>query len=55
MSLELADILNRQVETGIKRALTLLSPLMIVVLGVMVAFILIALMMGILSINQLAT
>ncbi|PAT31797.1 type II secretion system protein F [Vandammella animalimorsus] len=52
MSLELADILDRQVETGIKRALTLLSPLMIVVLGVMVAFILIALMMGILSINQ---
>ncbi|THU01044.1 type II secretion system F family protein [Lampropedia puyangensis] len=54
MSLELADILNRQVETGIKRALTLLSPLMIVFLGVMVAFILVSLMMGILSINQLA-
>lgn len=54
MSLELADILNRQVETGIKRALTLLSPLMIVFLGIMVAFILVSLMMGILSINQLA-
>lgn len=52
MALELADILNREVETGIKRALTLLSPLMIVVLGVLVAFILVSLMMGILSINQ---
>lgn len=54
MALELSDILNRQVETGIKRALTLLSPLMIVGLGVLVAFILVSLMMGILSINQLA-
>lgn len=53
MALELADILNRQVETGIKRALTLIEPLMILVLGVLVALIIISLMMGVLSVNDL--
>lgn len=53
MAMELADILNRQVETGIKRLLTLLEPLIILVLGVLVAFIVISLMMGILSVNDI--
>lgn len=53
MSMELADILNRQVETGIKRLLTLLEPVIILVLGVLVAFIVISLMMGILSVNDI--
>ncbi len=41
MMLELATILNREVETGIKRALTLVEPVLILVLGVLIAAIII--------------
>ena len=51
---ELADVLNREVETGIKRALTLLEPLLILVLGVLIAAIIVSILLGILSINDLA-
>ena len=51
---ELADVLDRDVETGIRRALTLLEPLMILVLGVMIALIIVSILLGILSINDLA-
>lgn len=54
MMLELAAILNREVETGIKRLLTLVEPLLILVLGVLIAAIIISILMGILSINDLA-
>jgi general secretion pathway protein F len=54
MMLELAAILNREVETGIKRLLTLVEPILILVLGLLIAAIIISILMGILSINDLA-
>lgn len=54
MMLELANLLTREVETGIKRALTLLEPVLILVLGVLVAAIIVSILMGILSVNELA-
>ena len=54
MLLELARIFNTDVETGIKRGLTLLEPLLIIVLGVMIALIIVSILLGILSVNDLA-
>ena len=54
MMIELANILNREVEIGIKRLLTLLEPLLILVLGFLIAGIIISILLGILSINDLA-
>ena len=54
MMLELANILNREVETGIKRALTLIEPLLIIVLGLAIASIIVSILLGILSVNDLA-
>jgi general secretion pathway protein F len=54
MMLELAAILDRQVETGIRRALTLVEPLLIVILGLLIASIIVSILLGILSINDLA-
>ena len=51
---ELADVLDRDVEIGIKRALTLLEPVLILVLGVLIAAIIVSILLGILSINDLA-
>ncbi|MFZ2220700.1 MAG: type II secretion system F family protein [Rhodoferax sp.] len=54
MLLELARIFNRDVETGIKRGLTMLEPLLILVLGMLIASIIVSIMLGILSVNDLA-
>lgn len=54
MMLELANILNRDVETGIRRTLTLIEPMLIIVLGLLIAGIIVSIMLGILSINDLA-
>ena len=54
MLLELARIFNADVETGIKRGLTLLEPLLIIVLGLMIASIIVSILLGILSVNDLA-
>ena len=54
MLLELARIFNRDVETGIKRGLTMLEPLLILVLGLIIASIIVSIMLGILSVNDLA-
>lgn len=54
MMLELANILNREVETGIRRALTLIEPVLIILLGLMIACIIVSILLGILSINDLA-
>lgn len=54
MMLELANILNREVEIGIKRGLTLLEPALILVLGLVVASIIVSILLGILSVNDLA-
>ena len=42
------------VENGIKRALTMLEPLLILVLGVLIAAIIVSILLGILSVNDLA-
>lgn len=54
MLLELARIFNRDVENGIKRGLTLLEPVLILVLGLLIATIIVSIMLGILSVNDLA-
>lgn len=54
MMLQLSDILNREVETSIKRLLTMLEPALILVLGMLIAAIIIAILLGILSVNDLA-
>jgi general secretion pathway protein F len=54
MMLELANIMDREVETGIRRALTLVEPLLIIVLGLLIASIIVSILLGILSINDLA-
>ena len=54
MLLEVARIFNGDVETGIKRGLTLLEPVLILVLGMLIASIIVSIMLGILSVNDLA-
>jgi general secretion pathway protein F len=54
MMIELANILDREVETGIRRSLTLVEPLLIIVLGLLIASIIVSILLGILSINYLA-
>jgi general secretion pathway protein F len=54
MLLELARIFNTDVENGVKRGLTLLEPLLIMVLGIMIASIIVSILLGILSVNDLA-
>lgn len=54
MALELARIFDRDVENGIKRGLTMLEPLLILTLGLLIAGIIVSILLGILSINDLA-
>ena len=54
MMLELSRIFDRDVENAIKRGLTMLEPLLILTLGVLIAAIIVSILMGILSINDLA-
>jgi general secretion pathway protein F len=54
MMIELAQALDREVETRIRRLLTLLEPALIIVLGLAIASIIVSIMLGILSINDLA-
>ena len=54
MMVELSDILNRDVENGMKRLLTMLEPALILVLGLLIAAIIVSILLGILSVNDLA-
>jgi general secretion pathway protein F len=54
MMLELAKVFDDHVRAGIKRSLTLLEPLLILTMGAIIAVIIIAILMGILSVNNLA-
>jgi len=54
MMMEVARIYEDEVNTGIKRALTLLEPLLILGMGAVIAVIIMAILMGILSVNELA-
>lgn len=51
---ELARIFDGEVQAGVKRGLTLLEPLLILVMGGGIALIIMAILMGILSVNDLA-
>lgn len=54
MMLELAKVFDDHVQSGVKRGLTLLEPLLILGMGFIIAVIIIAILMGILSVNDLA-
>ena len=54
MMLELARIFDGHVQSGVKRLLTLLEPILILTMGFMIAVIIISILMGILSVNDLA-
>ena len=54
MLLELARVHDAEVQAGIKRALTLIEPILILTLGVLIAAIIVSILLGILSVNDLA-
>jgi general secretion pathway protein F len=54
MMLELARVFDDHVQSGIKRGLALLEPVLILFMGFVIAVIIIAILMGILSVNDLA-
>lgn len=51
---ELSLVYDAEVQAGIKRSLTLLEPALIIVLGALIAGIIISILLGILSVNDLA-
>jgi len=54
MMLELASVFDTRVQTGVKRGLTLLEPVLILGMGFVIGLMIIAILMGILSVNDLA-
>lgn len=54
MLLELARVHDGEVQSGIKRALTMLEPILILALGGIIAAIIVSILLGILSVNELA-
>ena len=54
MMLELAKVFDDHVQSGVKRGLALLEPVLILGMGFFIAVIIIAILMGILSVNDLA-
>jgi len=54
MMLELADAFDTNVQSGVKRGLTLLEPVLILGMGFVIGLIIISILMGILSVNDLA-
>lgn len=54
MMLELARVYDDEVSAGVKRSLTMLEPVLILGMGGMIGFIIVAILLGILSVNDLA-
>ncbi|MDP4789353.1 MAG: type II secretion system F family protein [Haliea sp.] len=54
MMLELAKVFDGHVQSGVKRGLTLLEPVLILGMGAIIAVIIISILLGILSVNDLA-
>ncbi|MEJ2533712.1 MAG: type II secretion system F family protein [Halioglobus sp.] len=54
MMTELAQVYDEEVEAGVKRSLTLLEPFLILTMGGTIAVVIIAILMGIMSVNDLA-
>ncbi len=53
MLLKLADIYDEQAQTSIKRMLAILEPILILGLGLLIAFIIVSILLAILSLNEL--
>ena len=51
--LQVASIYDRETQVTIKRTLSLLEPVLILVLGIVIAAVIISILMAILGINQL--
>jgi general secretion pathway protein F len=54
MMTELAEVYDEEVQAGIKRSLTMLEPLLILIMGGTIATVIVAILMGIMSVNDLA-
>ncbi|MAT91735.1 MAG: type II secretion system protein F [Halioglobus sp.] len=54
MMTELAQVYDEEVQAGIKRSLALLEPVLILTMAAFIAMIIIAILMGIMSVNNLA-
>ncbi len=54
MMTELAEVYDAEVQAGVKRGLTLLEPLLILTMAGVIALIIISILMGIMSVNNLA-
>lgn len=54
MMTELAEIYDEDVQAGVKRGLTVLEPVLILTMAAIIALIIIAILMGIMSVNNLA-
>lgn len=54
MMTELAQVYDEEVQAGVKRGLILLEPILILIMGGTIALVIIAILMGIMSVNDLA-
>ena len=54
MILELTTVFDSHVQSGVKRGLALLEPILILAMGFIIGTIIVAILMGILSVNDLA-
>jgi general secretion pathway protein F len=54
MMTELAQVYDEEVQAGVKRSLILLEPILILIMGGTIALVIIAILMGIMSVNDLA-
>jgi len=54
MMTELAQVYDEEVQAGVKRSLILLEPILILIMGGTIAVVIIAILMGIMSVNDLA-
>ncbi len=54
MMTELAEVYDEEVQAGVKRSLILLEPILILIMGGTIALVIIAILMGIMSVNDLA-
>lgn len=53
MLLDLARVIDDEVQTGVKRVISILEPVLILVLGAIIAGIILSILLGIMSVNQL--
>jgi general secretion pathway protein F len=54
MMTELSEVYDEEVQAGVKRSLILLEPMLILIMGGTIAVVIIAILMGIMSVNDLA-